>query len=539
MTPKFNYVNGVCGSGKTYTAITNIAERVKAGETIIYTTETIKLLKQTQIGLEALGIDCYLITSQESIDWKSHYNSAINDIKQACESPSSLQDNITIIHKKHNANFNNLNLLEVSDWKKQYKSVVVEIVNSITHNLVRPCVILCTTKSLIRSATSLPSTVKLPLFIDEGFVVAEAGEFISATSTEIQGVEAKLKLIDKAPDEYSTDKRYQLPEKLKPLEQYITNNLYDIQYDTSKAKLNWVASLKVKVLASCFSEVTLLAACHEDTLQYHAIQAAGCQQIPLDWGLATEHYSNGTIHIYWVLQDNEWRSYFKDKLEDERLEDIAHAFGLKHWSNETLSVKGIGGEGVALPVKSHGFNDASDNNNLLNLHTQMPSLYLNKFYKEHYGMTNPQIRTAYYHYDCYQAAMRVSLRNSTKDIPRTEDNYFCFGDKATAKYFMSKLAQTVKVEQEKLILQRRDEATLTWVAYEIEVKIERSDKVSNGKPEQKNRLKDKEKLLKLSPSLTQENLEALQLLIRDWRRDNKNKRMTPKLYKQFLDTSAS
>ena len=56
MNNTFNYVDGVCGSGKTYTAIKKIAARVKAGETIIYATETIKLLKQTQDGLENLGI---------------------------------------------------------------------------------------------------------------------------------------------------------------------------------------------------------------------------------------------------------------------------------------------------------------------------------------------------------------------------------------------------------------------------------------------------------------------------------------------------
>ena len=79
----YNYVNGVCGSGKTYTAIKKIVARVKSGETIIYATETIKLLKQTQDGLESLGIDCCLISSQEKVDWKSHYYSVINNIKQA------------------------------------------------------------------------------------------------------------------------------------------------------------------------------------------------------------------------------------------------------------------------------------------------------------------------------------------------------------------------------------------------------------------------------------------------------------------------
>lgn len=523
MTKTFNYVDGVCGSGKTYKAIQKIAARVQAGETIIYATETIKLLKQTQEGLEALGVDCCLITSQEKVDWKSHYYSVINDIKQASDSPGSLPEEISSIHKGHNANFNKLNLLEAGDWKKQFKSVASDIASTITINAERPCIILCTTKSLIRAASSLPSHVKLPLYIDEGFVVAEAGEFISTTSTEIQGVATKLKLIDTAPDDYSTNNRYQLPEKLKPLEQYIANDLYDIQYDTSRAKLNWVVSLKVQALASHFSEVTLLAACHEDTLQYHVIKAAGCKQIPLDWDLATEHYTNGTIHVYWVLQDREWRSYFKDNLENERLEDIANAFSLKHWSNETLSVKGIGGEGVALPVKSHGFNDASDNNNLMNLHTQMPSPYLNEFYKDHYGMSDQQIRTACYHYDCYQAAMRVSLRNSRKDKPHKEDNHFCFGDKATAKYFISKLAQTVKVKQEKLILQKRDEETSTWVTYEIEVKKERSDKVSATKQEQKNRAKDKERLLKLKADFA--DIKAAQDHLRDVRIEGKIKRI--------------
>lgn len=57
MSSLYKYVNGVCGSGKTYTAINKISTRVKGGETIIYATETIKLLKQTQVALEAL-ISC-------------------------------------------------------------------------------------------------------------------------------------------------------------------------------------------------------------------------------------------------------------------------------------------------------------------------------------------------------------------------------------------------------------------------------------------------------------------------------------------------
>lgn len=525
-----NYVNGVCGSGKTYTAIKNIAARVRSGETILYSTETIKLLKQTQAEIEALGIECCLITSQEKIDWKSHYYSVINDINEAFDSSASLQDSIQAIHTEHNTNFNKLNLVEAGDWKQEFKSVVIDIVNAIKVNSTKPCVILCTTKSLIRAASSLPESIKLPLYIDEGFVVADSDDYISTTTTEIQGIATKLKLIEEEPEEYSRNNRYQLPEKLKALEQYISNDLYEIQHDASKSKLSWVASLKVNAMASYFSEITLLAACHEDTLQYHAIKASGCQQKALDWGLASEHYTGGTVHVYWVLQSREWRTAFKDKLKTEQLENIGIAFEQCHMSNEALSVKGISGVGKPLPVKSHGFNDASDNHHFLNLHTQMPANYFKSFLKETYGMTNKQIRQAYYHYDCYQAAMRVSLRNSTQVNPSTEDNYFCFGDKATAQYFISKLVDSVKTEQSKLIVRREDEETRSWVIEELDIKKERSDKVSKDRSEQKNRGSDKRKLLAIRSSFPR--LEEALLYLRDWRRANPKNRMTPVLYEQ-------
>jgi hypothetical protein len=515
----YNYVNGVCGSGKTYTAIKNIAARVQAGETILYTTETIKLLKQTRDGLEALGIDCHLITSQEKVDWKSHYYSVINDIKQVADSSSSLQDEVKAIHKNHNANFNKLSLLEYGNWKKQFKSVAIDVISSITLNAERPCVILCTTKSLIRASSSIPNNIKLPLYIDEGFVVAESGEFISATAPEIKGIEAKLKLIDEAPEEYSVNNKYQLPEKLELLEQYIANDLYEIQYETSNAKLNWVASLKVIDLVNHFSEITLLAACYEDTLQYHAIKASGCNQKALDWGLENKHYTNGTVHVYWILQEMEWRTTFKNKLSDQQIENIGIAFEGSHWSNEALSLKGIAGVGKLLPVKSHGFNDAAKNHHFLNLHTQMPANYFKAFLKETYKMTDKQIRQAYYQYDCYQAAMRVSLRNSTKEKPRTDDNHFCFGDKATAQYFISKLADSVKIEQSKLIIYRKDEETKSSIIEELEIKQERSDKVSDNKQEQKNRSNDKKRLLKLKPDFA--DIKGAQNYLRDLRREGK------------------
>lgn len=530
MAPKYQYVNGVCGSGKTYTAIKKIAARVKKGETIIYATETIKLLKQTQDGFENLGISCSLITSKEQIDWKSHYNQLIQEMKVALKSKGDVLSEAETVVKAHQLNYNLIERDEQVDWRREFKSVAQDVKASIELTSVSPRVILCTTKSLINAAASIASDIKLPLFIDEGFVVADSGEYISATSAEIRGLAAILKLTDDKPEDLSTNNRFQLPERLTALEQYVKNELYSVEYTTSAAKLNWVAHLNVKSLSTHFSDITLLAACHEDTLQYYAIKASGCTQNALDWGLATEHYTNGTIHVYWVLQDNEWRTTFKQKLKVSQLESIDSAFGLKHWSNDTLAVKGVAQGSKVLPVKSHGFNDVSTNHNYINLHTQMPANYFNSFLLEQYSMSKDDIRKAYYHYDCYQGAMRVSLRNSTKSKPRKDDNYFCFGDKATAKYFISKLASTVKVEQEKLVVLREDEATCTRVIDELEVKKTRSDKVSDSKKEQKNRGADRKKLLAIDPKLPR--LDEALIYLRGWRRDNKDKRMTAILYEQ-------
>jgi hypothetical protein len=174
-------------------------------------------------------------------------------------------------------------------------------------------------------------------------------------------------------------------------------------------------------------------------------------------------------------------------------------------------------------VKSHGFNDASNNHHFLNLHSQMPSPYFNTFLKKQYKLDDKQIRKAYYQYDCNQAAMRVSLRNSTKSKLSSDDNYFCFGDKATAQYFISKLADTVKVEQEKLVVRTADESTLTWIVEELDIKKERSDRVSATKQERKNRDSDKKRLLKLKPDFT--DMKAAQNYLRDLRREGEIKRV--------------
>jgi hypothetical protein len=537
MNQTYYYVDGVCGSGKTYTAIKKIAALVQAGKTTIYATETIKLLKQTKDGLEALGIECCLINSKEKVGWKMHYHELVQEIQSALNLDTDPTAKTTKICKSHLRNYAFLEHDEQLDWRSEFRSVVQDIKDTIEQTTTSsPRVILCTTKSLIRAASLISDGIKLPLYIDEGFIVADSGEYISATDGEIHGIAAKLKLSEKAPDDLSTDNRYQLPDKLLSLEKYVKSELYDVEYDTSKAKLSWVAYLDIKSLASHFSEITLLAACHEDTLQYFAIEASGCKQVKLDWGLATQHHTNGSIYVYWVLDKQKWRTTFRNRLSPQQMENIGRSFEQCHFSNESLSVKGITGYGKLLPVKSHGFNDASNNDHFLNLHAQMPSPYFNTSLKSQYRLNNEQIRKAYYQYDCYQAAMRVSLRNSTKSNPSKDDNYFCFGDKATAQYFISKLSPNVKLHQSKLVVRTAEEDTDEWIIEDLDLKRDRVDKVSENKAEQKRRRPDKEKLLAINPNLSK--LKEAQNYIRDWRRINTGKRMTPKLYQQVANDFA-
>lgn len=470
----YQYVNGVCGSGKTYTAIKKIASRVAAGETIIYATETKELLEQTKKGLEVLGINVELILADK-----------------------------------------------VSTWKKSQSSIIQKLKPRICVVADHPRVILCTTKSLIRVAHAIPKSTKLPLFIDEGFVVADAGEIISTTASEAKGLAAKLGLADDTPEDYSTNNRFQFTEAQKKLKQYIDNPLVKVPYNLTNSKLQWVAHLDLKAFGSKFSEVTLLSACHEDTIQFQAIKASGCQQEALDWGLATEHVTNGTIYVYWVLDQTEWRTYRVSKVSDVEMENIALEFESKNFTGDIISVKGVGDVGKSLTVKSHGFNNFSDYHEFIDLHTQMPIPVLNDFYKETYNMTDEQIRTACYHYDRYQGAMRTSLRNSNATNLSTYDNYYCFGDKSTAKYFMSKLSSSVTIDASKLN---------TQLVCDTNNRATNSNKVSNNKAEQKNRSKDRAKLAALNPDLSQ--LEEALIHLRNWRRTNPTKRMTPKLYEE-------
>jgi hypothetical protein len=455
-----------------------MADKVAAGQVVVYATETLQLLEQTQTGLERLGVFCELIVASEQ-----------------------------------------------SDWRKARSSVVRKILDSINAADGEPRVILCVTQSLVRAAHKFPDGIKLPLFIDEGFVVVDGGEFISTTSAESQGLLVKLNLAKDKPEGFDGD-GYQFPESMRTLVRYVENPLMIVDAAALGAKLQWNAYLDLPVFCSKFSEVTLLAACHEDTLQFHAFKAAGIKQVALDWGLATEHVTNGQVHISYVLENTEWRTTLKIKLTDEELEDIALAFEREHW-DRFINVKQIGDAGNAISVRSHGFNSYSHLNHFMDLHTQMPIPSLAKFYEEKLGMSKQDIRRACYHYDRYQGALRTSLRNSKPDNLGTEDLYFCFGDKGTAEYFASKLAPEVKRRIYKLPIA---------LSVDTAGKATYSNKVSDSPAEQKARSRDRAALQKLAPDL--KRLDEALLWLRDLRRRNKannvNTRLTIEIYKQVV-----
>ena len=84
------YVNGVCGSGKTQTAIKKIAARVAKGETVLYVTETKKLLEQTKEGFAKLNVPCALILAPKRSSWRKQYKSVIADITKGISSASDI-----------------------------------------------------------------------------------------------------------------------------------------------------------------------------------------------------------------------------------------------------------------------------------------------------------------------------------------------------------------------------------------------------------------------------------------------------------------
>ena len=59
--------------------------------------------------------------------------------------------------------------------------------------------------------------------------------------------------------------------------------------------------------------------------------------------------------------------------------------------------------------------------------------------------------------------MRASLRNCTKLNPSKEDNFFCFGSKGKAEYFISKLDSSVKIKKQELTVYKLEEDTHSWM----------------------------------------------------------------------------
>lgn len=468
-----NYVNGVCGSGKTQAAIKKISARVASGETILYVTDTKKLLEQTKESFEKLNAPCALIVAPK---------------------PSS--------------------------WRKQYKSVIEDIIKEISSASEFPHVILCTTKSLIRAAHSIPDNIKLPLYIDEGFTVADGSEIISNTESETHGLMFRLGLAEEKPEGFD-GLGFKFPKEHQEIVHYARNPLMIVEAKSTGSKLQWNTYLNLSAFCAKFSEITLLAACHEDTLQYHAFKSAGIKQEPLYWGLASEHVTQGTVNISYVLENAEWRTTRKNKLTDTDLEDIALTFEREHW-DKFINVKQIGDEGEPINVRSHGFNDFSKLHHFMDLHTQMPIPSTERFYKERFGMSQAEIRKACYHYDRYQGALRTSLRNSRHDDLSTENLFYCFGDKGTAEYFASKLAPWVKKKIYKLPIE---------LAIDAKGKSTYSNKVSETKAEQKARGRDRAKLIELNPAMNKLN-EAL-IYLRDFRRNNPDKRITKAIYQQI------
>jgi len=468
------YVDGVCGSGKTHTAINKIAVRVAAGETVLYVTETKKLLEQTKAGLEKLNVPCGLVVAPKQ-----------------------------------------------SSWRKQYKSVVEEIIKAISTHAQIPHVILCTTKSLIRAAHEIPADIKLPLYIDEGFIVAEGNEIISATAAEAQGLMVKLGLSENKPEGFD-GKGYKFPKEHRDIVLHALNPLMVIETQLQKSKLQWNAYLDLPKFCSKFSEVTLLAACHEDTLQYYAFKAAGIEQVPQDWGLAKEHMTQGTVNISYVLENAEWRTTRKDKLTDSELQDIALTFEREPW-DDFINVNQIGGEGVSISVKSHGFNDFFKLHHFMDLHTQMPIPSTEKFFRERLDMSKSDIRKSCYHYDRYQGALRTSLRNSRYDALGTEDLYYCFGDKGTALYFASKLAPWVKKKIYKLPID---------LSIDTKGKATYSNKISESKTEQNSRGRDKKRLTEINPNMSR--LDEALIYLRDLRRTAKDNKEDLRVGKELL-----
>ena len=482
MTKVINYVSGRCGSGKTHRAIKELGVLVAKGESVIYATNTIALLAQTAANLKA-----------------------------------------------QNTN----NVLLVSDLSN--RSVVQTITKALNAAQTKPVVFLCTTQSLIRAASKL--NIKYTIFVDEGLMVYNFYTNTGfATPQEALAVATLIGVEPQGQVDLSAS-NYLLSDEEKQLKADCKSPIFKVEVNLSDARLEVVTYLDINAFADKFKSITLLAAYYEDTIQYAAIKAAGCQQNELNWGLPQAHVTSGTIEVYWVLENKEWRTFSINKLEENSIGEEVHPQSLEglaanfeslcafdpNVDDKFISVKGIGGEGEPMPVFSHGMNSYDNVDHVMDLHAQMPFPTLSEFFKVHFKMTQEQIRKSYYQYDRYQSALRCSLRS--KD---DKNHKFCFGDKGTAEYFASKIDPTVKIKTMKLPL-KLGPLPIDKVGREPRV-----DKVSEGKQEKKNRSNNRRRIKEIDPTCIGKDLEQVLNKARDYRRNLAEEDQSTRLTKATL-----
>jgi hypothetical protein len=208
-----------------------------------------------------------------------------------------------------------------------------------------------------------------------------------------------------------------------------------------KHKLLAFAHLKPSLLDG-FATATIMGACFRQSVLYQLWSAAGVQFRPhkaITKGLRYAKHTNGHLFSILFATEEDWSKNFRDKtlidgvtVQDRVVQRVAETFadvefvwmGNKDTPNDIFK-----GHGIRLPNSPFGLNPYQHLHRAVILSALNPPPAHFSFL-DALGFDSREVKRAGYWQACYQAAMRISLRNPDDLNPKT----VIVMDRATAEW---------------------------------------------------------------------------------------------------------
>ena len=413
------FVDGVCGSAKTYAAVRHAHNLARLGKKVLFVQPSIFLIDQTQADLAGLTPEVRVRAIHGGTS-----DRVIADIIDHTKRTALDGEILFITHAAlmllpyfHRRQDWHLIMDEVpqADWCSEFN--VPE-----THRLITDCFTVDTEATSLADNRYVRAVPKDHAAL-ERMARNKNGDQVWDIFQQFGNV-----LISPHWSAYVLDDQY-------------TNLVSSVG---ERRKLLAFAHLKPSLLGG-FASATIMGACFQQSVLYQLWSGMGVQFRPhraITKGLRYTKHSNGPLLTFLYATEEDWSKNFRDKMMDGALtvhdrviERVAETFADVEFAwmgNKDTPDDIFNGRGQRLPNSPFGLNPYQHLHHAVILSALNPPPAHFSFL-DALGFDSREVKRAGYWQSCYQAAMRISLRNPDDSNPKT----VIVMDRATAEWMSS------------------------------------------------------------------------------------------------------